>query len=41
MAAKGYARPASDVGGGLTADMKTMNGPDLWAIVARCPEGIF
>jgi len=27
--------------GGLTANMKTMNGPDLWAIVASCPEGVF
>jgi hypothetical protein len=28
--------------GGLTAEMKTMNnGPELWAVVAPCPEEIF
>jgi hypothetical protein len=27
--------------GGLTADMKTVNGPELWAIVRPCPEGVF
>ena len=27
--------------GGLTADMKTVNGPELWAMVRPCPKEVF
>ena len=27
--------------GGLTADMKTVNGPELWAMVRPCPKEAF